>query len=237
MEEEDGLDMEHSTLSRLVTPSPSTLPMGHEVNKTPKAKSRTQPPQPTYPHDIMDEDYSNMGGYQDMEMNSEEELISDHINMKLEDMLEELKEAKQSPIWKKLDFIELWVDHCANLIGSPRGSKMDKHIITDLAETNGYLTKKIVELELKDINFAPKTVQSQPPQEQPLARKMAPSLTQPSWAQVATTAHKRSPTLPPKPGPTKQCPNSQEKMADPQCLIIQISPPILATDRPNGIDM
>src|SRR5258708_25724398 len=31
MEEEDGLDTEDGTLSRLVTPSPSALPMGHEV--------------------------------------------------------------------------------------------------------------------------------------------------------------------------------------------------------------
>src|SRR5258708_7574502 len=211
--------------------------MGHEVNKTPKAKSRTKLPQSTHPHDIMDEDYSNMGGYQDMEMTSKEEHTSDCINMKLEDALEELKGAKQSLIWKKLDFIELSVDCFTNLIGSSRGSDMGQHIIANLVETNTYLTKKIVELELKDMNFTPGTIQPQLPQEQPPARKMTPTLTQLSWAQVATNTHKRSPTLPPNPGPTKQHPNSQEKMADPQCLIIQVSLPILATDRLNSIDV
>ena len=136
MEEEDSLDREDSTMSRPVTPSPSAPPTGQEVNKTPKVKSRTQPPQPTHPHNITDEEYPDRGGYQDMEMNSDEELTSDHINAKLEDVLEELKEAKQSPIWKKLDFFELWADCFANLIRSSRGSDMDKHIIANLAETN-----------------------------------------------------------------------------------------------------
>ncbi len=216
---------------------PSSLPMGHEVNKTPKAKSRTQPPILSHPHEDMDEESSDMEGYQDAQMTNEEESTCDHIYMKLEDALDELKAAKLSLIWTKLEFIELWVDCIANLVRSPRGSDMDKLIIANLTETNTYLTKKIVELELKNDNFTPEIIQPQLPQEPHTVRKMTYAPTQPSWAQVATDAHQRAPTQPTKTTPTKQCPITQEKTADPWCLIIQVSPPILATDRPNGIDM
>ena len=63
---------------------------------------------------------------------------------------QELTAAKQTPIWAKLEFIDQWVDCVANLIGNPRGSDMDKQIIANLAETNAYLTRKIVDLELRE---------------------------------------------------------------------------------------
>ncbi len=109
--------------------------------------------------------------------------------MKLEDALDELKAAKQSLIWMKLEFIELWVDCITNLVRSPRGSDMDKLIIANLTKTNAYLTKKIVKLELKNNNFTPETIQPQLPQEPHPVRKMTYAPTQPSWAQVATDAH------------------------------------------------
>ncbi len=192
MEEEDGLDMGDRPKSRLVTPSPSSRPPGHEVNKMPKAKSRVQPPKMTNPYDLMDKESSEMGGYQDLQMTNKEELMCDRIYMKLEDALDELKTAKQSPIWTKLEFIELWVDHISNLVGSPRGSDMDKLIIANLAKTNTYLTRKIVNLELKNNNPTPEIIQPQPTHEPQPARKSTPTLTQPSWAQVATEAHTRS---------------------------------------------
>ena len=174
------------------TPSPSSLPTGHEVNKTPKAKSRIQPPILSHPHEDTDKESSDMEGYQDAQMTNEEESTCDHIYMKLEDALDELKTAKQSPIWTKLEFIELWVDHISNLVGSPRGSDMDKLIIANLAKTNTYLTRKIVNLELKNNNPTPEIIQPQPTHEPQPARKSTPTLTQPSWAQVATEAHTRS---------------------------------------------
>ncbi len=184
MEEEDGLAMENRTTSRPATPS-----MGYEVNKTPKVKSRIQPPYMTHHQDTMDEDPLNMGGYQDLLMTTKEESTCDCINMKLDDTLEELILAKQSLIWTKLDFVEQWLDHVTNVVGSTRGSDMDKHIISNLAETNAYLTRKIVELELKDMNFSPESIQPHQTQEPPPAKKITPAPSQPSWAQVATDAH------------------------------------------------
>jgi len=90
---------------------------------------------------------------------------------------------------------------------------MDKHIIANLAETNAYLTKKIVELELKDIGFKPETIQ--PAAAAPKAS--APTPSQSTWAQVAANAHQKTPTLtqPTQPTPKKTQPNRQEKTADP----------------------
>ncbi|SRR5260221_1175916 len=171
------------------TPSPSSLPTGHEVNKTPKAKSRIQPPILSHPHEDTDKESSDMEGYQDAQMTNKEESTCNHIYLKLEDALDELKAAKQSLIWMKLEFIKLWVDCIANLVGSPRGSNMDKLIIANLAETNTYLTKKIVKLELKNDNFTPETIQPQLPLEPHPVRKTTYTPTQPSWAQVATDTH------------------------------------------------
>src|SRR5258708_16072299 len=108
MEEEDGLDMGDRPKSRLVTPSPSSHPSGHEVNKMPKAKSRVQPPEMTDPYDLMDKETSEMGGYQDLQMTNKEELMCDCIYMKLEDALDELKTTNQFLISPNLKFIQLY---------------------------------------------------------------------------------------------------------------------------------
>src|SRR5258708_461119 len=58
-----------------------------------------------------------------------------------------------------------------------------------------------------------------------------------SWASVAATPPKPNQNTnlkQPKPSPTHATP--QDPKADPQCLIIQVHPPILAKDRPNGIE-
>src|SRR5258706_14030529 len=100
--------------------------MGYKVNKTPKAKLRIQLSQWLQSHDTVDEDDSNMEGYQDPQMTSEEEQIGDCISRKLEDVLEELTAPKHTPIWAKLEFIDQWEDCVANLVINPTGSNVYK---------------------------------------------------------------------------------------------------------------
>ena len=236
MEEEEGLIMTPMTMSRPATPSPSGSSLGSEVNKTPKAKLRDCPDNWPQSHVTIDKDYSDMGGYQDLQMSSKEEQTGNCIIKKMEDVLEELTAAKQTPIWDKLDFIDQWVDCMASLIGSPKGNDKDRQVITNLAETNAYLTRKIVNLKLNSPDFTPETIQSHQVQEQAPIKRTTQPTPQKSWAQVANSAHKNVPIQPAKQVPAKQRPTNQEKTADPRCLIIQVSPPILATERPNGID-
>src|SRR5258708_40171418 len=77
----------------------------------------------------------------------------------MEDRLYELVLVKETPLWVTLDFIEQWTAQVLDLTGSLKVESMDKHIIANLAETNTYLAKKIVEVELKDIGFKPETIQ------------------------------------------------------------------------------
>ncbi len=114
--------------------------------------------------------------------------------------------------------------------------KKMEDIHTNLVETNTYLTRKIVDLKLNSSNFTPETIQPHQMLEPTPIKRMSQPTPQKSWAQVANNTHKNVLIQPPKQNPTKQCPTTQEKMADPCCLTIQVSPPILATERPNGID-
>ena len=123
-------------------------------------------------------------------MLNEEEVTYCQIRWKMEDTLYKLASTKETPLWMKLNFIEQWTTQVLDLTGSPKVESMDKHIIANLAETNAYLTKKLVELELKDIGFKPETIQ--PTAAAPKAP--TPSLSQSTWAQVAANAHQKTPT-------------------------------------------
>ena len=78
--------------------------------------------------------------------------------MKLDDILEELMIAKETHIWPKLGATD-WATYVMKLIGGTREANMDKPIINNLVETNAYLTKRIVELEWKDMNIEPEMIQ------------------------------------------------------------------------------
>ncbi len=190
MEEEDGLDMTPQNMSRPSTPSQIAPPDGHEVNKTPRAKSRFQPLNMTHHLDTIEIDTTDMENDQDDLTSNEEEATYCRIRWKMEDTLYELASVKETPLWVKLDFIEQWTAQVLDLTGSLKVESMDKHIITNLAETNAYLTKKIVELELKDIGFKPETIQ--PAAAAPKAS--APTPSQSTWAQVTANAHQKTPT-------------------------------------------
>ncbi len=191
MEEEDRLDMTSQNMSRPSTPSQITPPDGHKVNKTPRAKSRFQPPNATHHLDTIEIDTTDMENDQDNLMLNEEEVTYCQIRWKMEDTLYKLALTTETPLWMKLNFIEQWTTQVLDLTGSPKVESMDKHIIANLAETNAYLTKKIVELELKDTGFKPETIQ--PATTAPKAP--APTLSQSTWAQVAANAHQKTPTL------------------------------------------
>src|SRR5258708_22703211 len=181
---------------------------------------------------MLDKEFSEIGELQDEYLSDEEEYMVKQIKIRLEDILEELTTAKATQIWPKLDAAN-WATCFTKLTGGPIEDSMDKHIITNLAETNAYLTKRVIELELKDMDFTPETIQPHRPD--PI-KKTTPTPTQTSWAQVAASAHQKTPTQPTLPTPKVLKTNHQEKMTDPRCLIIQVTPPIPATERPNGID-
>src|SRR6266478_5042332 len=165
---------------------------------------------------------------------STDEFRIELIKLRLEDTLRELGDARESPIWEKLDFVGPWAALIMDLIRTLMENNTDKHVIANLAETNVYLTRKIIELECK-----PSEPRSETPQPHRTTNNNRPTQTpaQMSWAQVAAKAHQKMPTQPAKP-PTKETPmHNQERTADPCCLIIQVSPPIPAMERPNGIEV
>ncbi len=73
---------------------------------------------------------------------------------------------------------------------------MDKHIISNLVETNAYLTKRIVELEHMKYNIEPEIIQ---PQSTTPRKTPTPETPQPTWARVAASAHHKIPTQPAQP--------------------------------------
>src|SRR5258708_10610714 len=152
--------------------------------------------------------------------------------MKVDDILEELMIAKETHIWPKLGATD-WATYVMKLIGGTREANMDKPIINNLVETNAYVTKRVIELEGENMDITPETIQ---PKRTDQKKKTAPMQTQMSWAQVAANAHQRSPAQPKHTTSKTPQMKNPEKTADLQCLIIQVSPPIPATERPNGID-
>ena len=185
MEEEDGLDLEAHTTSRPVTPSPSDPSDGNGANLTPKAKTRFQPANPCRHPNMTDEEPHNGGEPQDEYMSDEEEYMLERIRTKLEDILDELMLAKESHIWPKLGAAD-WASCISKLIEGTSEISMDKHIINNLAETNVYLTKRVIELEHKAMNIEPETIQPRKPEPD---KRTDPRLTQTSWAQVAANTH------------------------------------------------
>ena len=159
--------------------------------------------------------------------------MADHIRFKLEDILDELASAKGTLIWDKLDAAN-WARYMMNITNATRKDSMDKQTINNLVETNAYLTKRIVELECTTSNIEPKMTQPQgpPPNKNPI-----PTPTQLTWARVAANTHCKTPTQPAQPACKTPQPTHQGKTANPQCLIIQVNPPIPAMERPNGIDV
>src|SRR5258708_38884956 len=127
---------------------------------------------------MVDEELSEIGEAQDEDPSDEEEYMSEQIKIRLEDILEELTTAKATRIWPKLDAAN-WATCFTKLTGGPIEDSMDKHIITNLVETNTYLTKRVIELELKDMDFIPKTILPHRPD--PI-KKTTPMPTQTSWA-------------------------------------------------------
>src|SRR6266850_7665724 len=80
---------------------------------------------------------------------STDELRAELIRSKLVDILRDLGDTRESPIWQKLDFIGPWATQIMELIRTMMDNNTDKHVIANLAETNAYLTRKIIELEGK----------------------------------------------------------------------------------------
>ena len=99
--------------------------------------------------------------------------------MKLDDILEELMIAKETHIWPKLGAAD-WATYVTKLIGGTGEANMDKHIINNLAETNAYLTKRVIELERENMDITPETIQ---PCRTESEKKTVPMPTQTSWAQ------------------------------------------------------
>ena len=143
------------------------------------------------------DDYPGENNNQDM---STEEFRIELIRSKLEDTLRDLGDARESPIWAKLDFVSPWAAHIKDLIRTSMDNNTDKHIIGNLAETNTYLTRKITELECKPSNPRPET-----PQPHRTTNNNRPTQTpaQTSWAQVVANAHQKTPAQPAKP-PTRR---------------------------------
>ena len=75
MEEENDLDMEYCSTSRLVTPSPSAPLEGNRTNLTPKAKSRYQPANPFNCPKMIDEDIPDIEGPPDDHLSIEDECV------------------------------------------------------------------------------------------------------------------------------------------------------------------
>src|SRR5258708_4199364 len=187
MEEEDGLDMELCSTSRPVTPSPNGPPEGSGVNRTPKAKNRYHPVNPFNSPDMIDEDIPEIEGPPDEQFTIDEECAIARIRIKLEHILEELTEARGTPIWAKLNTAD-WARYFTNLADPTGKDNMDKHIISNLAETNAYLTKRIVKLEHVKYNIEPEIIQ--------------PQSTTPRKTPTPETPHPTPPNSPPHPHPT-----------------------------------
>src|SRR5260221_14789613 len=154
MQEEDGLDMTLHSTSRPITPSPNDPSEENRINQTPKAKTRYQLVNPFNCPEMLDKEFSEIGELQDEYLSDEEEYMVKQIKIRLEDILEELTTAKATQIQPKLDAAN-WAACFTKLTGGPIEDSMDKHIIANLAETNAYLTKRVIELELKDMDFIP----------------------------------------------------------------------------------
>src|SRR5258708_23318519 len=141
----------------------------------------------------------------------------------------ELKNKKNTPAWKKLGFFNDWLKTIMELVDEGDNKKPIEPTIAYLAKTNAYLTRKLNELEAN-------TTPAPQPQACDPSMKATPMLTSscPAWASVAA----KSPQ-PPTSKTTKapQTATSQDPSADPQCLIIQVQPPILVKERPNGIEV
>ncbi len=101
-------------------------------------------------------------------------------------------EARGTLIWAKLNMVD-WARYFTNLTDPTRKDNMDKHIISNLVETNAYLTKRIVKLEHTKYNIEPEIIQ---PQSTTPRKTPAPETPQPTWAGVAASAHCKIPTQP-----------------------------------------
>ncbi len=108
---------------------------------------------------MIDEDIPDIEGSPDDHLSIKDECMIKHIRIKLEDILNELSEAKGSPIWDRLDATG-WARCTSELTGATREDSRDKHIISNLAETNAYLTKRIIELECTNDKIVPETNQT-----------------------------------------------------------------------------
>src|SRR5260370_5165602 len=137
-------------------------PEGYGNNQTTKGKARYQPINPFNCPEMVDKDIPDIEGPPDVQMSIEDKCTFDHIRIKLEDILEELEAAKKTPIWDMLDTAD-WVVEVINLTGTTEKTSMDKCTIANLAETNAYLTKRIVELECTNGGIETETIQPQRP--------------------------------------------------------------------------
>src|SRR5260370_20950020 len=140
----------------------------------------------------------------------------------------ELKSRKDSPSWKKMGFFKDWLKSILELANTDETNKPAEPTIAYLTETNAYLTRKLSELESG--STCPQT-QDPVTQATPMA-----SNTHLLWPSVTASTPKTPQPTNPKPTKTLH-PHTptQEPMADPCCLIIQITPTIPVEERPNGI--
>src|SRR5258705_1945458 len=165
---------------------------------------------------------------QDEEM---DEAMVSNLESEMWSIASELKNRKKTPSSKKMGFFKNWLKCLMELADDKDTNKPIEPTIAYLAETNAYLTRKLNELEANPTH----TTRQQPHDPTTQATPMATN-SRPSWEAVAAAPVKstqKTSAKPSKPTQTRMTP--QEPTADPRCLIIQVQPPILAKEKPNGI--
>src|SRR5258708_86932 len=167
---------------------------------------------------------------QDEEM---DEATISNLKSKMWMITKELKNRRNTPSWKRMGFFKNWLNSIMELTDNIDPKKPAEPTIAYLVETNTYLTRKLNELETK-------ATPSLQPQPHDLCMHATPmTANEPkSWANVAATPPKPNQSINPKqPRSTPTCETPKEPTADPHCLIIQVHPPILAEECPNGIEV
>src|SRR5258708_6392982 len=188
--------------------------------------------EPQMSQEETDDAYSEYLKDQKRQEEEMDEAIAGRLKSEMWKSTNVLKSMKDTQSWKKMGFFKDWLKSILE-IADEKSTKPTEPTIAFLTETNAYLTRKLQELEKNPIHVA------QPQTHDPVTQAMLMAAnTHPTWATVAAAPAKANqPTTqkPTKPLQTHTMP--QEPMADPCCLIIQVQPPNVAEERPNGIEV
>ena len=214
------------------TQATSTSPPWSNLSKAFTQGLNSQMTDNQYAH-MHQDNTSDMDNTEWEAMNEDEDIKFDlihHAKSKMEELLELLISLKDSSYWDKLEYAP-WLDKLTALEHPTAQSNPTEPLNTQLVESIACLTRKIDALEHCNHQHTVHTLRDPMTTATPMTRPAKPS-----WASITEKPAK------PTNKPTNQTIQTLSQLppdiptADPHCLIIRVSPPILKTDKPNSIE-